>query len=50
MRDYCKNQLNQWYSCKDAIEDLNLAIQKANSQRNTEPARHGRGWAIPRKW
>lgn len=47
----CHNRLRYDYNVKDALEDLQIAIDRAKAQRNTEPSRHGRlGWAIPRKW
>lgn len=47
----CHNRLSYNYSCKDAIEDLNMAIQKSEAQRNKEEPRRSRGsWFIQRKW
>lgn len=51
MRDCCKNRLSIHYTCRDAIEDLQLAIRAAEAQRNKEEPRRGRSpWDISRKW
>lgn len=48
MRPVCRNRLNNDYTARDAVEDLQLAIQGAEAQRNKEPARNGA--LIWRKW
>lgn len=51
MRAYCRNALTIDYTCKNALEDLQEAIRKAEEQRNQEAPRRGRGaFSIPRKW
>ena len=48
MKPVCRNRLTIDYTASDAIEDLELAIRKAELQRNKEPARNG--FRIWRKW
>jgi len=50
MRDHCKNSLSVYYTCRDAIEDLNEAISKARERRNKEEPRRPRRWSISRKF
>ncbi len=41
MKAICRNRLNNDYTARDAAEDLQLAINAAEAQRNKEPARRG---------
>ena len=52
MKSVCHNAIRFDYNCREAIQDLQEAIRKAEAQRNKEPARRGRGSAfyITRKW
>lgn len=46
----CHNRLRFDYNCKDALEDLKIAIKAAESTRNQEPSRKNGRLAIERKW
>lgn len=48
MKPVCHNKLNYNYNARDAIEDLELAIRKAEASRNTEAPRTR--FYIGRKW
>lgn len=50
MKAYCRNRLTIDYTCKDAVNDLEEAMRKAEAQRNKEePCRRG-SFYITRKW
>jgi len=46
----CHNRLRFDYNCKDALDDLKIAIKAAESTRNQEPSRKNGRFAIERKW
>lgn len=50
MKAYCRNRLTINYTCKDALNDLEEAIRKAESQRNKEESRKCSSFYITRKW
>lgn len=46
----CHNRLRFDYNCKDALDDLKIAIKAAEATRNQEPSRKNGRFAIERKW
>ena len=50
MKAVCRNGLSIDYTCKNAVEDLNEAIRKAESTRNQEHPRRRGSFYITRKW
>lgn len=50
MKALCRNPLGIDYTAKTAIEDLDIAIRKAQAERNTEPSRNHGKFKIERKW
>ena len=46
----CHNNLRSDYNCKDALEDLKIAIKAAEATRNQEQSRKNGKFTIERKW
>lgn len=46
----CHNVIRRDYGIKDAVEDLELAIKAAETQRNKESSRTRGRFQIDRKW
>lgn len=53
MRAYCHNDIRFDYNCREAMEDLNIAIRKAsreNEERREAFRQQGTRFKIWRKW